>query len=75
MHIQPKNIIIKTSTAGLGLGATEISTVVAAIKKSAEVLNDITRWAVSCGLSLNASKIELVLFTRNNTELQKLCRL
>ena len=30
------------------------------------ILNHINRWAVSCGLYLNASKTELVLFTRNH---------
>lgn len=28
------------------------------------ILNDINRWAVSSGLNLNASKTELILFTR-----------
>ena len=28
------------------------------------IINDIDRWAVSCGLNLNASKRQLVLFTR-----------
>ena len=31
------------------------------------ILNEINRWAVSCGLNLNASKTELVLFTKKHS--------